>query len=149
MENPATPPRRPAAPAPRPRWNSPATWGLMLLALALVLIYVLNAPSSRSSVSYDFFRKQLDWGNVERVRIVGQDVEGTFRVAPPAPPQSDDSDGGRSRTPKKIGKQFTTVLPPIVGEDLERVLLEKGVRIEAQRPSDSTALLLLTYLGVT
>lgn len=168
MEKPAVPPR-PATPgSARPRWNSPAGWGFALLALALLLLYVVNAPDSRSSVRYDEFRRQLESGNVDRVRITGQEIEGEFRVAlselpaagtvpgkaAPATSVSKAPSGSKdSRTSTAAGtkanKKFTTVLSPLVGEYLDKLLLDKGVKIDARRPSDSTGLLLITYLGVT
>lgn len=170
MENPAPAPRRPATTATRPRWNSPAGWGLGLLTLALILLYVINAPGNRTAVSYDTFRQQVEAGNVERVRIVGQEVEGTFRVAlkdlpsakssskaspsaegsktPPKPP-AEPSIRPATGAEQKASKDFTTVLTPMVGEDLDKLLLDKGVKVEVRTPSDSTGLLLLTYLGVT
>ena len=41
------------------------------------------------------------------------------------------------------------MLSPLVGEDLDKELLAKGVRIEAAHPTDSAGLLLIVYMVVT
>ncbi|MBL9125529.1 MAG: ATP-dependent zinc metalloprotease FtsH [Planctomycetaceae bacterium] len=185
MEKPAPTPRPAPAGPPRPRWNSPAGWGFALLALALLLLWVMNAPDSRTQVRYDEFRRQLEAGNVERVRITGQEIEGQFRVAlsdlaaalpapvaPSSAPTPENKPAADAQTEAKsdakstpavrankspaatpasssANRKFTTVLSPLVGEDLDKLLLAKGVKIDARRPSDGTGLLLLTYVGVT
>lgn len=164
MEKPEVPSRRPdATPASRPRWNPAIGWALALIMLALVAVYVINAPTGRSTVRYDVFREQLEAGNVERVRITGQEVEGTFRVSLadvdrgmpiPAPAEAEKTtDGARQRPAaslKKSDRDFTTTLiSPLVGDELDRLLLEKRVKVEARRPSDSTGFLIMIYLGVT
>lgn len=51
--------------------------------------------------------------------------------------------------PKKLHENFTVFLSPLVGEDLDKLLLAKGVTIKAQPPGDSANLLMLVWIGLT
>ena len=40
-------------------------------------------------------------------------------------------------------------LSPLVGEDLDQLLLDKGVQVKAQRQGDYTGLMMMAWLAVT
>jgi cell division protease FtsH len=106
-----------------------------------------------SEISYGFFRNQLDAGNIVTVDIQGQRVIGEFKDPP------DDPSGKIDQAKKtiKLFKKFTLVLPPLVGENLDAVLLAKVAernKYSASIPPDTTmvmyivsTLLLLVLFG--
>ena len=69
---------------PPRRGNNSLLIALILAALVLMLFY--NRGEERSLVSASFFQKELEKKNVEAVFIGEQQVLGTFKIRPDAPP---------------------------------------------------------------
>lgn len=130
----------------RPPWNSPATWLMLLMLVTLVLMWFVQAPASRSSIKYDFFRQQALAGNVAEVEIVDQEVYGRFVTPPRDPnPNRKNNDGTRP----KLKQNFVTEIHPVVEPDVREILLEKQIPVRFHQRGDGTALVMMTYLGLT
>ncbi len=149
-----------ASPPRRPRSN---TWTLvLLLTMVMVLIlYFSGDRTSRSVITYDFFREQLGQPrevshdgvvtyeptetNVAKVRIQGQELRGEFIKPVENPnPNAPRIDG----KPAMLNKEFVTYLTPAatMSEELDRTLRIQGVNVQAEPPSDSSAWMMLFYI---
>ncbi len=99
-------PRRPTPPNGRKSGASAAPpappwfWVLLVGAFALLLWWL---GASTNTVTYSFFRDQVREDNVDKVRIIGQSVEGTLRT-------DTNYAATPTQTPKKI-KEFSTTVP--------------------------------------
>ncbi|MBX9790270.1 MAG: ATP-dependent zinc metalloprotease FtsH [Pirellulales bacterium] len=144
MEKPAnrSKPRPPLVVAAR--FSSPAVWLLLLILVALLGLYFTTGPVNRSLVTYGFFHQQLADGNVSEVTIYGQDLYGKFKKPPADPAWT----GGATSAPR-LKENFLVVLAPMVGEELNKLLIDQGVKYDIRKTSDGTAMLVLSYLGVT
>jgi len=130
----------------------------MLAALAiLALVYFGRETTPRSKITYDFFWKQLNAGNVSEVEGDGQTLLGRFRKIPEPPPPMKTAESGSSSSAEAkrepLVQNFSVVLPPGENPDLTHLLnqlSEKGeVRVDFQTPADTTLLQLGLYLFVT
>jgi cell division protease FtsH len=123
----------------------------LLLLSALVGLLVLSFLSlgrGGARIRYDEFRQQVLQNNVAEVEFVGGQVNGRFRHQPTVDEVSEVN--GRPVTkPKQLPLEFTVTLSPLVGQDLDQLLLDKKVRIKATPPSDGTAILMIFYLLLT
>ena len=120
--------------------------GLILLSI-MAVFYFGGDQTRRSKIEYGFFVEQLKAGNVEKVRISGGEVRGTFKKVPPAPQTAEES--GKPNEGAALLKDFYANLSPLAGQDLDRLIQEKVPHYEADRLSDSTGMLMLFYLGMT
>ncbi|MDP2479143.1 MAG: ATP-dependent zinc metalloprotease FtsH [Candidatus Palauibacterales bacterium] len=115
----------------RQNWSGGRKGGLVWLVLAALLLAWLWSPLGRGSthrtnISYTRFHRQVVAGNVQRVTVKGQQIEGTLsrRVKTKGP-------DGKSLS----YKQFTTYVPSFGDPTLLGALREKGVTVEAEPPS--------------
>ncbi len=106
-------------------------WWVVLLVLLVnwVIGSVVLSPQ-RTTVSYTFFRDQVQAGNVTEVTSTGDTIEGQFRNPAKYPP-------GDSKA--EDGTRFTTQRPTIGDDGLLQLLLQKKVTVNA-RPPDSAPL---------
>ncbi|MBX7071712.1 MAG: ATP-dependent zinc metalloprotease FtsH [Pirellulales bacterium] len=119
---------------------------MLLMLVTLVLMWFVQAPASRSSIKYDFFRQQALAGNVAEVEIVDQEVYGRFVTPPRDPnPNRKNNDGTRP----KLKQNFVTEIHPVVEPDVREILLEKQIPVRFHQRGDGTALVMMTYLGLT
>jgi len=139
-----------SGPPPKPRLpvrvSAPAVWFLLLTMMVVLFFFVANDRGRRSEISYDFFRQQLNEGNVARVELSGLEVYGRFKKPPPDPKAKRDPITGGVPA---LQEGFYVALPQFVGQELDQLLLEKGVEYRAEAAADNTGLLLMVYLGVT
>jgi cell division protease FtsH len=102
----------------KPNWGRVVrrTWWLVLLALIVNWIIASTLMgTSRTTVSYTFFRNQVQAGNVSEVTSTGDTIEGTFRTAAKYPP----NDGNA-----KDVTDFTTQRPAFGDDGLTQLLLD-------------------------
>ena len=66
---------------PRPRFNAPSTWLLVILLAVVAYLLLFSDGTKRSEVSYDFFRRELQADNVVEVEIADGVVYGKFKTA--------------------------------------------------------------------
>ena len=135
-------------PSPRP-FSSPSNWWLLLI-LAGVLVYLFYASNreGRSEITYGMFRGQLAEKNIQRVRIQGAKVLGTFKKAPADPVAKPDSEGKRPL----LNEKFETTLPAMALSDplLDHELLEQlNDAYIASEPTDNTFTVLIVYMLIT
>ncbi len=144
--------RKPQPSTPRAAWNASGVWLLLVLLMALAFLWFAGNDRTAKVISYDFFRKQLDAGNIKQVEFTDHELTGKFKTAP-EPKTDNKTDNKIDRAEAKVGGEeslaFRVILSPLVGEDLDKQLLAKGVRIEATRATDSAGLLLIVYMVVT
>ena len=135
------------APA-RPRLNSTGVWLILVMAVLLGFLWVSNQGPARDEITYSFFRQQLDEGNIADVEFVsGDQIYGEFKKAPTVRAPAPDSDADSKKTvEKQLNDNFSVVLIPLVGEELEKELRAKNVKIKAQRVTDSSFVLLAVYM---
>jgi hypothetical protein len=96
-----------------------------------VVMRVFFPEPSAITVSYTFFRKQVEAGNVENVTSVGDSIRGTFKTEvtyPPQEPQAPSAEGPASppfdqRKPR-TSMRFKTQRPAFADPGLERLLEE-------------------------
>ena len=142
-----------------PSRMQPQRWWLIFVAL-LIGNYVVSKvffPEPESiSVSYTFFKKQVEAGNVESVTGVGDSIRGIFKteVTYPAPQSQASSAKGpgvsaADEAKPHTSKRFKTQRPVFADPGLEKLLEEKGVVIDATDESDSSWFTLLVGFGPT
>jgi cell division protease FtsH len=173
MEKPPAEGRTAESAARRPRLGTPLGF-LLVLSTVMLLLYFTSARQKSDEVSYDFFRKQVSAGNVVEVEIDGMLVRGKFRTAPDAPaepaadgaastpaavptkpaagpttPAADRAGASGAAKPRKLDLEFSVVLSPagLTSQDLDRLLLEKGVLVKSRQPSDHSALFMILAMG--
>ncbi len=126
---------------PRRRFR-PGFLALIVGALALnwVLAQVLAPPEPKVTVPYSpTFLAEVREGNVKRISPLGESVQGEFKtkVADPDPDEK-----GQKAT------QFETEIPQFVnGDELEALLVDKGVTIEARSINSDRNIFVQVLLG--
>jgi len=167
LPNPRQPPRPPSGgpannsknPNLEKRSLPPQSWWLIVLAIMTINYLVQRvffAEPSTVTVPYTFFKQQVDAGNVADITSVGNSIRGTFKaplVYPPAEPQAP---GDQTTTPKPVVEskavavdKFKTERPAFADPGLERLLVEKGVVVNAVGEEGSAWLNLLVGFGPT
>jgi cell division protease FtsH len=124
----------------KPNWGRIVrrTWWLVLLALIVNWIIASTLMgTSRTTVSYTFFRDQVQAGNVSEVTSTGDTIEGQFKKAAKYPP----NDGNA-----KDVTDFTTQRPTFGDDGLTQLLLDHNVTVNA-KPPDQTSLLTQVLVG--
>ncbi len=131
----------------RPRLNS-IFWLAMILALTLGFLWFNHESVSRDEITYDFFREQLAHNNIVEVEFVDRgQLVGKFKEPPTqAVTRPVGEKGAEQVVEKKLKPDFVVYLSPLVGEELDRELLAKGVIVKAQRTTDGAGMLLVAYL---
>jgi cell division protease FtsH len=173
METPSAGGSPPESQAPRrPRLSTPV--GFLLAILVLVaLLYYTSEGRQGSTISYDFFRQQLQAGNIAEIEQNGQIIRGRFKVAPLAPatatkaassaasPKAGTEGGSEPATPEKTSAEkaapkhlpleFSVTLTPAgtISEQLDEQLLRQGVKIKSNEPGDSAGMMLMLSMGMT
>ncbi len=146
-------------PAPddrRPRLSG--WWWTLLVALIVWNLLLVALPRPRAvHLSYSEFLTQVRSGNVERVVITGDDIQGQLvtPITAPPPPATASTTTTTSAPPPTFDR-FETVFPEAVGDpDLLTTLEEHGVVVDAKRPSSgllgvilADVLPLLLLLGI-
>ena len=102
-------------------------WWVLLLALALNWLgaSLLLAPPERASVSYTFFREQVEAGNVTEITSTGDTIEGVFERPVPYPPDAERAVEVR---------RFQTQRPAFADDGLTDLLLAQDVTVNAEPP---------------
>jgi len=121
-------------------WRPPGgrSFWLVLLALLAINWYVSSTLSSaepRTTVSYTFFRDQVQGGNVSEVTSQADQIEGSFEKAARYPP-------GTPAAGEKVKdvQRFETVRPEFAtDDDLLKELIANDVEVNA-RPLDERPL---------
>jgi cell division protease FtsH len=124
----------------KPNWGRVFRRTWWLIALALIVNWIIASTlmgTTRTTVSYTFFRDQVQAGNVSEVTSTGDTIEGEFRNAAKYPP----NDGNA-----KDVTDFTTQRPAFGDDGLTQLLLDKNVTVNA-RPPDQTSLLTQILVG--
>jgi cell division protease FtsH len=99
-------------------------WLLLGLAIASLLWGPLSRRlNSRTRISYSEFRQQVQDGNVERVTVTGQQIEGRLAKAAKL-----ETEGGDVTT----YKEFVTILPSFGDDGLLSLLESQGVKVDAE-----------------
>lgn len=111
-------------------WPCWLTFLVILLADYLLISPLSPGTPQRVEVSYTFFRRQVEAGNVAEINSRADTILGTFRKAAPYP--DDGGDAAKSVT------DFSTVRPAFADPGLEALLNQQGVTINA-RPTDEPA----------
>ncbi len=150
METPPGAPN-PQAPKPtmlRPRLSSTGLWLVLCLVGLVAFLYLNNESPQRDKISYDFFRQELDKGNIKEVTFTdNREIVGKFKVPPViTTTQADVAKGEEKPVKRELKPEFSAVLSPYVGEELDREMRDKAVHIWAQATTDSAGMLLIAYL---
>ena len=140
------------------RRRPPSWWVLLVVLLAVnyVVTRVFFTAPAAVTVSYTFFKAQVDAGNVSSVSSVGDTIQGHFKKPveyPPPLPVAPAS--GRPAAPPGNAPasttlaQFKTQRPTFADQGLEKRLDDQGVSIEAAAEGMSSAFTLLLSFGPT
>lgn len=124
----------------RRRGFGPMTF-LLILLLLITAYYVFDDPSNHgTTVSYTYYRQQLDAGNVATAKFYGDRVTGVWKEIPSVPPA--DLKG-------PLQKHFnTSLLPSTASETHEKELLAKGVDVTSESMSVSPGIQFLVWLAI-
>jgi cell division protease FtsH len=112
----------------------------LLLGIALTFLFwgpLSDRFSDRTRIDYSAFRQQVQAGNVKRVTVKGQEIEG--QLVEEAEKTTDDGETVTYDT-------FTTYLPSFGDDELLSLLESGGVEVETQPPSDFSLVNLLINL---
>jgi cell division protease FtsH len=141
-------PPQPVKPTLRPRWNSTGVWLVLLFIMLAGFLWFSNQGPDRDEITYSFFREELARNNIDEVEFVGADqLNGKFKQAPKVPTiKPGAAKGSQQVVEQQLKTDFSVVLIPLVGEDLEKELRAKGVKIRAQPTTDSGFVLLMAYM---
>jgi len=148
MDDQPTPTPTPTPPpSPRQRANSSTIWLLLILGAVIVVLWFSGRGGTRSSISYQAFRRQLDEGNIAKIEAQATTIRGQFKT-PPIDPEGKKGKGGE---PIRLKRKFTTTLPAtaLADPNLDRELREKVDDYSAIPPTDNTTMVLAVYLLVT
>jgi cell division protease FtsH len=113
-------------------------WIAVLLVINLIVSSQFSNAPSRLPISYTYFVKEVNAGNVADITSTGDTIQGDFKkvTAPPS---------GMKGTP---AIKFKTQLPTFVNNDkLDALLAAKGVVINANNPDATTPLWQELLLG--
>ena len=124
----------------KPNWRRIAGRTWWLIAILLVVNWLVASSlmgTNRTTVSYTFFRQQVNAGNVSEITSTGDTITGTFRNAAKYPPDNGDA---------KDVTDFTTQRPAFGDDQLTELLLQKNVTVNA-RPADSRPVWQQVLLG--
>jgi cell division protease FtsH len=124
----------------KPNWGRVLRRTWWLIVLALIVNWIIASTfmgTSRTTVSYTFFRDQVQAGNVSEVTSTGDTIEGAFRKATKYPP-----DDGNA----KDVTDFTTQRPAFGDDGLTQLLLDNDVTVNA-KPPDQVSLLTQILVG--
>ena len=127
------PSSKPQPSTPRAAWNASGVWLLLVLLTALGFLWLAGYDRTSKLITYDTFRSQLKADNIQQVEFTDHELTGKFKKAPKVkgPEKPDAKPAGEDA----LG--FRVVLSPLVGEDLDKELLAKGVRVEAAHATDA------------
>jgi cell division protease FtsH len=107
-------------------------WLLLGLALTSILWGPLsNRLSGRTQIDYSEFRAQVRAGNVQRVMVTGQEIQGELLEAVQRTTESGET---------VTYESFLTYLPSFGDDELLSLLESQGVQVETQPPSDFSIL---------
>jgi len=144
---PKTPPT--TRPRPNPLFTASNGWMLAILVALAAVLFLFSSRSSRSEISYGFFRHQLENDkNIKSVTIQGSKVYGEFKKAPVDPNAEKNLDGNYA----VLGEKFETTLPAMALSDpsLDRILREQLKRdYKVIEPVDNTFTVLLVYMLIS
>ena len=111
-----------------PQWSRifRRLWWVILIVLVVNWLFAsaMLGPR-RTTVSYTFFRQQVQAGNVKEITSTGDSIEGEFRTKAAYPPGEKDA---------KQVTQFTTQRPAFADDALVQLLLSKNVTVNAKPP---------------
>jgi cell division protease FtsH len=111
-----------------PQWSRifRRLWWVILIVLVVNWLFAsaMLGPK-RTTVSYTFFRQQVQAGNVKEITSTGDSIQGDFRTAAAYPPGEKDA---------KQVTEFTTQRPAFADDALVQLLLSKNVTVNAKPP---------------
>jgi cell division protease FtsH len=129
---------------------------VVILAANYMAMRVLYPAPSSVAVSYTFFKRQVEAGNVAKVTSAGDALHGSFKTAITYPPQEAEvPDATTPQSPvadrheQHTATRFTTQRPVFAEPGLETLLEEKGVVIEAVDENSASWFTLLVGFGPT
>ncbi len=71
-----------------PKMGPATNFWLMLAVFAVLLLVFSSILSGKvATIRYDFFREQVEAGNVQKVTVFETEARGQFKDPPPAPPE--------------------------------------------------------------
>src|SRR5438105_1969201 len=133
-------PKPPKPPTFRSTIASPRFWITLLVLLALnyfvTNLFLSQGQPPRVDISYDTFKAQVTAGNVASITSQGRDIQGKTRQ-----PVTSEND------PKQKSTDFHTVVPEFAGSDLEPLLEQHNVTVNAKDPNQSTPVWLTLLLS--
>jgi len=130
--------RNPRSPDEPPKPGRPAgcSWWLALPALILINYLVVNVffPSTSGPVEvpYSLFREQVAAGNVTTIATRGDTIQGLFAAPIQFTADLPSTPEGAAPSDPVAVQSFSTTLPIFVGDELEALLLQNGVVINAE-----------------
>ena len=128
----------PRTPDQPPLMGRPAgcSWWLVLPALILLNYLVVNlffpGPRGPVEVPYTLFREQVLSGNVSTIATRGDTIQGLFSEPIQFTVDLPTATEGAPAPDPIAVQSFSTTLPIFVGDDLEDLLLQNGVVINAE-----------------
>ena len=138
---PGTP--RPAMPPSR-TW----TWFIVVLAINFLLVrYVFPRSDAPVKVPYTLFKQEVAKRNVRDIYSRGESITGHFGTAVTYPPPGDTTSRtsrGSRIEPRQV-TIFSTTLPSFVDPGFETLLIDNGVKINAE-PIDEGGNPITTFL---
>ncbi len=110
-------PGTPSLPGSGSGWPRPIVWGLVTVAVLVVLLSPLLSKSSSQDLNYSEFRNKVTNGEVKKIDVA--------------------NDSSRISGETKDGKKFTTTGPTQIPDDDLALFREKGVDVKFRSPSSN------------
>ena len=146
-DKPSGPPAaKPTKQPPAPRLSTSSMLIAVVAVFALLLWWQLNEAQPRQLINYSRFMQELEKDNIKEVEFNGLYVLGKFRTPPVETTKKRGEDGKEREVHEAMHPDFSVTLSPLVGEDLDKKLLQNKVIVRSQQSTDGTGLLVIAYL---
>ena len=114
----------------------PQPWWLIVLVVSTanyMMMRVFSPEPSSMTVSYTFFKQQVEAGNVENVTSVGDSIRGSFKTEVTYPPQESQAPSATApasppseQSKPRPSMQFKTQRPVFADPGLETTARREG-----------------------
>ncbi|MEQ8787714.1 MAG: ATP-dependent zinc metalloprotease FtsH [Pirellulaceae bacterium] len=129
---------------PRPLFRGVNLWLLLAFIVAMGMAWLILNSDQRSTISYDFFKDQLEAKNVAKVAVGDEQAEGTFQSLSKANEDYWKKYPDKAKDEIKLQEKFRVVVPrgAQAQDTLQRLLDDANVPYEWKEPTSDNVVIL-------